>query len=66
METFSDKWMEHQRMIPCETCGRPTSFVFTGRCRNCLTIEALLHEYLRTETGREFVEKALERARNGG
>jgi len=53
-------------MIPCETCGRPTSFVLTGRCRNCLTIEALLHEYLRTETGREFVEKALERARNGG
>ncbi|MHC1744741.1 MAG: hypothetical protein AB9873_17175 [Syntrophobacteraceae bacterium] len=53
-------------MIPCETCGKPTSFVFTGRCRNCLTVETLLHEYLRSETGREFVERALERARNGG
>jgi predicted ATP-dependent serine protease len=53
-------------MIACETCGKPTSFVFTGRCRNCLTVETLLHEYLRSETGREFVELALERARNGG
>ncbi len=59
-------WMEQQRMIPCETCGKPTSFVFTGRCRNCLTVETLLHEYLRSEAGREFVESALERARNGG
>lgn len=65
MEYPSSTGREQPGMVPCETCGKPTSFVFTGRCRNCLTVETLLHEYLGSETGRQFVERALERARNG-
>lgn len=66
MEYPSKTGVEQPSMRPCETCGKPTSFVFTGRCKNCLTVETLLPEYLRSETGRKFVERALERARNGG
>ena len=43
--------------IPCEICGKATSFTGTKRCNNCWEVEGRLPDYLQSTKGRDFVER---------
>lgn len=51
--------MSEPETVPCATCGEPTAFLGTKRCNNCWEIERRLYHYLKSEKGRDFVQRSL-------
>lgn len=47
--------MQVEKIVPCEICSKPTTFVGTKRCDNCWEVEHRLTEYLKNPKGLEFV-----------
>jgi hypothetical protein len=43
--------------VPCETCGTPTPFAGTRRCKNCWEVERRLPDYTKSPKGWDFVRQ---------
>lgn len=62
METRDPSWTLHKRITFCSNCGKPTSYIFLGKCHNCIEVETRLENYLESEAGKQFALTALEKA----
>ena len=39
-------------VVPCDTCGQPTTMLGTRRCDPCWEVEKRLRDYLKSRNGR--------------
>ena len=45
--------------MPCETCGKPTTYLGTKRCDRCWQVERLLDDYMKSPGGLRVVRNLL-------